>query len=197
MNRYLLPSSFAGARVGLMGGSFDPAHAGHLHISLQAFKRLGLDYIWWMISPHNPLKLAKPAKMRDRVLWARAVAQHPKIVVTDIEHHLHTRFTIDTLGTLRILYPHIHFTWLMGADNLAQFHHWKNWQDIMNSLPIAVFARPGARLDALNSPAARIYRANRCPPKALSTQTAPAWSFVDIPMHSGSSSAIRACERAR
>ena len=192
MNRYLLPSSPAGARIGLLGGSFDPAHDGHRHLSLQTLKRLKLDYVWWVISPQNPLKSTGPQDMPHRISAAQTTARHPKIVVSDIEERPGTQFTCDTLAALRHLYPRTRFMWLMGADNLAQFHQWRNWKDIIETTPIAVFARPGTRLAALNVPAARQYRTYKCDAAALAHRHAPAWSFVYMPLHPGSSSAIRA-----
>jgi nicotinate-nucleotide adenylyltransferase len=131
-------------KVGLLGGSFNPAHGGHRAISLFAAKALGLDEVWWMVSPGNPLKpRAGMAPLAARVMSARAQARRAPIRVTAIEHELGTRFTVDTLRALKQRYPAIEFIWLMGGDNLAQFHQWRQWRDIAKRMPIAVIARPG------------------------------------------------------
>ena len=181
--------------IGLLGGSFDPAHGGHAHITREALKRFGLDRVWWLVSPGNPLKARGPAPLADRMAAARAVMQHPKVIVTDIEARLGTRATADTLVTLRRVYPGVRFVWLMGADNLAQFHQWHNWQFIMETVPVGVLARPGDRTEARMSPAARAYSRYRIAGQAshlLAQSRAPAWCFVNVPMVDISSSAIRA-----
>lgn len=130
--------------IGLLGGSFNPAHGGHRGISLGAIEALGLDEVWWLVSPGNPLKPAKGmAPLSARVMSARAQARRAPIRVTAIERELGTRYTADTLAALRKRYPHLRFIWLMGEDNLAQFHQWKRWRDIARTMPIAVVARPG------------------------------------------------------
>lgn len=190
-----LPRSAKGLRVGLLGGSFDPPHVGHLHISKEALKRLSLDRIWWLVSPGNPLKPKAPVEIGRRLQAARQLATHPRISVTDIEEKLQVRYTADTIRHLLRLYLGTRFVWLMGADNLAQFHHWQQWQDIMESVPIAVMARPGQRISARSSPAATIFREHRLPTFAAQTlvcRRAPSWCFLNVPMRSISSSAIRA-----
>ncbi|MFZ8958590.1 MAG: nicotinate (nicotinamide) nucleotide adenylyltransferase, partial [Paracoccaceae bacterium] len=145
MLRHTLPFAPEAARIGLFGGSFDPPHAGHLHISREALKRLRLDQVWWLVSPGNPLKSRGPAPLDARINAARALqVGHPKLRVTGIEAQLGTRFTAQTLRQMQALYPKLRFVWMMGADNLAQFHLWQDWQEIISSLPIAVFARPQA-----------------------------------------------------
>ncbi len=130
-------------RVGLLGGSFNPAHGGHRAISLFAANALGLDEVWWLVSPGNPLKpRAGMAPLAARVMSARAQARRAPIRVTAIEHELGTRYTVDTLDALQRRYPHIRFIWLMGGDNMLQFHQWKQWRDITRLMPIAVIARP-------------------------------------------------------
>ncbi len=142
------------ARVGLLGGSFNPAHGGHRRVSLFARDALGLDEVWWLVSPGNPLKPKKGmASLAARVKSAMAQARRAPIKVTAIEQHLGTRYTIDTLRALRRRYPKTEFVWLMGSDNLAQFHRWKDWRDITNTMPIAVIARPGYDGHAVASPA--------------------------------------------
>lgn len=184
-----------GQSVGLLGGSFDPAHAGHVHITHEALRRFGLDRLWWLVTPGNPLKEHGPAPLADRMARARALMQHPRVTVTDIEARLGTRATADTLAALRAAYPGVHFVWLMGADNLAQFHRWQNWREIMQSTPVGVLARPGDQISARMSPAARIYRRSRLPAQAshlLAHAQPPAWCFVNVPMVDVSSTAIRA-----
>jgi len=189
------PPAARGQSVGLLGGSFDPAHAGHVHITHEALRRFGLDRLWWLVSPGNPLKAHGPAPIDDRMARARALMRHPRVTVTDIETRLGTRATADTLAALRAAYPGVRFVWLMGADNLAQFHRWQNWETIMETVPLGVLARPGDRISARMSPAARIYRRFRLPGQAsrlLGQAPAPAWCFVNVPMVDVSSSAIRA-----
>ncbi|MDX8351698.1 nicotinate-nucleotide adenylyltransferase [Cognatiyoonia sp. IB215182] len=189
------PVAKPGQVIGLLGGSFDPPHAGHVHITLSALKRFGLDHIWWLVSPGNPLKSVGPAPLRDRMQAARAMMRHPRVRVTDVEAHLHTRFTAETLAALRARYPGVRFVWLMGADNLAQFHRWQNWRWIIETVPVGVMARPGDRIAARLSKAARMYADARLPGRAshiLGRRQAPAWSFVNLPMSYQSSTAIRA-----
>jgi nicotinate-nucleotide adenylyltransferase len=142
------------ATVGLLGGSFNPAHGGHRAISLFAREALDLDEIWWLVSPGNPLKpKAGMAPLPARVASARKTAKGAPIRVTAIEQEIRTRYTLDTLRKLKRRYPRIRFIWLMGADNLAQFHQWKDWRDIARTCAIAVVARPGYNRDAFGSPA--------------------------------------------
>lgn len=143
-----------GPITGLLGGSFNPAHAGHRRITLFAIAALGLDEVWWMVSPGNPLKpAADMAPLAARVRSARAMSRNARIRVTAIEQALGTRYTIDSLRALKRRYPKRRFVWLMGADNLAQFHHWKDWRSIAREMPIAVIARPGYDTEATASPA--------------------------------------------
>ncbi len=187
------PKAQAGMVVGLLGGSFDPAHEGHVHITREAMKRLGLDRVWWLVTPGNPLKVRQPAPMAVRLARAREVMQDPAVVISDLEARLGTRATIDTLRRLVAIYPGVRFVWLMGADNLVQFHRWRSWRDIMELVPVAVMARPGAGLSARLSVTARTFRGYEAArPEGLGLRDAPAWSFVDLPLHGASSSAIRA-----
>ena len=184
-----------GQSIGLLGGSFDPAHAGHVHITREALKLFALDRVWWLVSPGNPLKAHGPAPLPERMAAARGLMHHPRVTVTDIEAHLGTRITAETLAGLMRRYPGVRFVWLMGADNLAQLHLWRDWRFIMDHVPVGVLARPGSRLTARMSPAARIYRRYRIPAaasRALARAEAPAWCFVNVPMVDQSSSAIRA-----
>lgn len=190
-----IPYVRPGMSVGLFGGSFDPAHEGHVHVSREALKRFGLDRVWWLVSPGNPLKAEGPASLERRMRVARGLVRHPRIAVTDIEARLGTRYTAQTLAGLFRLYPGVRFVWLMGADNLASFHHWQDWQWIMESVPVGVLARPGQRISARTAPAAQIYRRYKVPAagaKRLAQLTAPAWCFLNVPMLDVSSSEIRA-----
>ncbi len=189
-----LPVAGRGMRIGLLGGSFDPPHRGHVHITREALKRLGLDRVWWLVSPGNPLKAHRPARMAARIAEARRLlGADPRVVVSDIEARLRTRYTADTIACLQALYPGVRFVWLMGADNLAQFHRWERWRDIMARVPVAVLARPGAGLAGLLSPAARLAARHRLArPDALARHPPPAWAYVGLPLDSTSSSAIRA-----
>lgn len=189
------PYARAGQVIGLLGGSFDPAHKGHVHITREALKRFGLDQVWWLISPGNPLKTEGPAPLADRLTRARRIMQHPRVRVTDIEAHLGTRYTAQTLKALQQRYVGVRFVWLMGADNLAQLHLWQDWQQIALTVPMGILARPGDRISARTSPAARIYRAVRLSGRSaqlLGRAEAPAWTFVNVPMVPHSSTEIRA-----
>ena len=185
-----------GQAIGLLGGSFDPAHAGHAHITREALKRFGLDRVWWLVSPGNPLKREGPAPLAQRIDRARAVVGHdPRVVVTDVEARLGSRYTAATLARLRRAYPGVRFVWLMGADNLAQLDRWKDWRRIMDSVPVGVIARPGSRLPARSARAAAVYERYRLHAEdaaALPLTPARAWCFVNVPMTAISSSAIRA-----
>ena len=137
-------ATFSGLTIGLLGGSFNPAHDGHLAMSLHALKQLGLDQVWWLVSPQNPLKTAKDMATLDRRIGcAKRLATHPRLVVTALETALNTRYTADTLHKLMRRFPGVHFVWLMGADNLRQIPRWQNWHDIFRLVPVAVFRRPG------------------------------------------------------
>ena len=184
-----------GMTIGLLGGSFDPPHAGHVHITREALKRFGLDRVWWLVSPGNPLKEHGPAPIADRMAAARAIMQHPRVEISDFEARTGTRYTAETLDALMRAYPGARFVWLMGADNLVQLPKWQDWRGIMDSVPIGVLARPGDRIRARNSKAAQVYAAARIRGRdslRLGQAEAPAWCFVNVPMINESSSAIRA-----
>ena len=187
-------------RIGLLGGSFNPAHQGHRDISLAALAYLDLDEVWWLVSPQNPLKPAQGmASFKERMASAQAMANHPRIRVTDIEQRLGTRYTADTLRKLVTRFPSYQFVWLMGADNLAQIASWRDWTRIFHLTPIAVFDRPTYTNKALTSLAARRFRRSRRREAALKTLAAtpaPAWVFVHHRLNPISATAIRA-ERAR
>ncbi len=189
------PIATAGQVVGLLGGSFDPPHAGHVHITREALKRFGLDRVWWLVTPGNPLKEEGPAPLERRMAAAREMVTDPRVEVTDLEARLGTRFTAETLARLRAIYPGVRFVWLMGADNLAQFHRWDRWETIMETVPVGVIARPGSRVQGRLSKAAERFERYRVPAEAswlLGRMPAPAWCFVNVPMNNLSSSAIRA-----
>lgn len=182
-------------RVGLLGGSFNPAHAAHREISLIALHRLRLDQVWWLVSPQNPLKTTDGmASLQQRLSGAEAVAHHPQIKVTTIETRLGTRYTADTLQRLKLHYPRMRFVWLMGADNLAQIRHWDRWQDIAATMPIAVLDRPGHNLTAPQSLAARWLERYRIPQgeaAALADAKPPAFLLLKSKLNPLSATAIR------
>ena len=149
-----------GLKIGLLGGSFDPAHDGHRYASLVALKALKLDYVWWLVSPGNPLK-STATPLRQRLADARDMARHPRIRVTGIEARLGTRYTVDTVTALQRQFPHVGFVWLVGSDNLAQFGRWKNWQRLAAIIPIAVVRRPGSILASLNAAPVRHFGLSR------------------------------------
>lgn len=189
------PIARAGMRVGLLGGSFDPAHEGHAHITREALKRLRLDRIWWLVSPGNPLKSEGPADLPRRMERARAVMRHPRVEIADLETRIGTRHTAETLARLSALYPGVRFVWLMGADNLAGFHRWDRWERIVRTMPMGVFARPGLRTAARASVAADRFARYRLPSRMaplLVSRRPPAWCFINVPMVALSSSDIRA-----
>lgn len=189
------PPASPGMVIGLLGGSFDPAHEGHVHITREAMKRFGLDRVWWLVSPGNPLKPRPPAALPVRLAEARRIMRHPRVTVTDLETRLGTRFTAATLRRLRRLYPRVRFVWLMGADNLAQLDRWEDWRWIMENVALGVLARPGSRIQARGAKAAEAYRQKQVKPAAsrrLASHPLPAWSLVDLPMRDISSSEIRA-----
>lgn len=172
-------------RIGLLGGSFDPAHEGHLYISRIARRRLKLDYVWWLVSPGNPLK-HEPAPLDVRMKRASLMVQGDRILVTDLESRLKTRFTIDTVTALKRRFPGCDFVWLMGSDNLEQFSHWRRWQQIAARLPIAVVRRPGSVLASLHAPLVRRLGLSR------QLGSAPSLVVLDGPRSSESSTELRA-----
>ena len=183
-----------GQRVGLFGGSFDPAHLGHVHVTREALKRFGLDRIWWLVSPGNPLKKHGPAPLERRIEKAREVMQHPRVVITGIEAGLGTRYTAETVAALQSHLPGVRFVWLMGADNLAQFHLWQDWEEIVARVPIGILARPGNRVKGLMARMPQVYREPRLSEDdshALGASGPPSWCFVNIPMLSVSSTELR------
>lgn len=187
------PIATKGMVIGLLGGSFDPAHLGHVHLTRQAMARMGLDAVWWLVTPANPLKARQPAPLADRLARAKAVMQHPRVKITALEARLGTRTTADTIDRLRAIYPGVQFVWLMGADNLVQFHKWGRWRDILRSVPVGVLARPGSGIAARLSVAAQAFRTRRVSRgETLRGHKPPVWCFVNMPMNDASSTEIRA-----
>jgi nicotinate-nucleotide adenylyltransferase len=186
-----------GLRIGLLGGSFNPAHEGHMYVSEVALKRLGLDYVWWLVAPQNPLKPSiGMAPLEHRVARATETGAHPRIVVMDIEAALGTHYTIDTLAALKRRFPQLHFVWLMGSDNLDSFRRWRRWTDIVRHVPIAVILRPGTILAPLRAKAAqRLARARLREPGRIVFMKPPALVVVDGKRNPASATAIRARSR--
>ncbi len=191
-----LPYAARGQRIGLLGGSFNPPHAAHRLISEIAMRRLGLDRVWWLVTPGNPLKdHATLLPLADRVILARGLLKDPRIIVTDFEMNLGSSFTAATLAHLRLRHPDVQFIWLMGADGLANFHRWRNWRDILATMPMAVIDRPGWRLPGLSSKAARAFARARLPEsraRVLGRTRPPAWTLLSGPLMPISSTEIRA-----
>ena len=169
-------------RIGLLGGSFNPPHLAHRAISLFALKRLKLDRVWWLVTPGNPLKDSGALHaLAERMQAARDVAGDPRIDVTCLESVIGTRYTVDTVNFLRRRASQLRFVWIMGADNLAQFHRWQNWQRIAMQVPIAVIDRPPQSFRALTAPAAQALARYRIPENKasrLADQRPPAWVFL-------------------
>ena len=188
-------------RIGLLGGSFNPAHGGHRHISLEALRRLGLDEVWWLVSPQNPLKSDDGMEpLTTRIARARQVAHHPRIRVDAPEVLLGTRYTLDTVRALKRLYRHAHFVWLMGSDILPQLPRWAGWRELFREIAIAAFARPGWGYAALQSAAPRTfarYRLDAGEARRLATCDTPAWCFIPSRLDSHSATAIRAVRAKR
>ena len=181
--------------MGLLGGSFNPAHEGHLHVAQFALRRLRLDQVWLLVSPGNPLKPARGmASLPDRLASAHRIADGRRIVATDIEAHLRTRYTYDTLRALRLRFPGVRFVWLMGADNLEQLPYWQRWIGIADVMPFAVLPRPSYTHRALAGQAALRLRPARCPSRsapALPEMPAPAWAFLPARQSILSATALR------
>ncbi|KUL93483.1 hypothetical protein DK26_21665 [Bosea sp. WAO] len=177
-----LPPYAPGLRIGLFGGSFNPAHDGHRMASLTALRRLQLDRVWWLVSPGNPLKdnRALPP-LAERIAFARNLADHGRIHITGVEANLRTRYTADTLRALKRRCPGVRFVWIMGSDNLASFHRWNEWRTIARMMPIAVIDRPGSTHRSVSSPAGNWLARWRLPENqggALAVRTPPAWIFL-------------------
>jgi nicotinate-nucleotide adenylyltransferase len=190
-----IPLYTNGMRIGLLGGSFNPPHVAHRAISLFAIKRLKLDRVWWLVTPGNPLK--DSGELRDldeRAEAARRMADDPRIDVSCLESVIGTRYTVDTISYLRRRASGLHFVWIMGADNLAQFHRWQNWRRIASEVPIAVIDRPPQSFRALAAPAAQALARYRLPENQagkLADRQAPAWVFLTGMKLSLSSTGLR------
>ena len=189
------PPAYPGMSVGLLGGTFDPPHAGHMHISEMALKRLGLDRLWWLVTPGNPLKTrGDMTSFMERLSAAKAIARHPRIDVTGFEAGTGSAYTADTIAFVKNRYASTRFVWIMGADNLESFHHWKNWQTIMEEMPVAVIDRPGYRLGAHSSKAAHFFSRSYVEESdalGLKWLQPPAWTFLTVPLSAHSSTALR------
>ena len=184
-----------GMRVGLFGGSFNPAHEGHAHVAQTARVRLGLDRVIWLISPQNPLKTSRPESLAQRMAAARRFARGPKMIVSDIETRLGVRYTIDLIRILKARFPGVKFVWIMGADSLASFHKWRGWSEILKGVPIAVVSRPGSELRGGLAPAALRFGSARRPATAagrLADLPPPAWIYLPARLSHASSTTIRA-----
>ncbi|MEE1658319.1 nicotinate-nucleotide adenylyltransferase [Microvirga sp. CF3062] len=194
-----LPRVAPGMRIGLYGGSFNPAHAGHRHVSQMALKRLGLDRVWWIVTPGNPLKdTGELATTAMRVEEAQAVADDPRIDVTAFEEEIGARYTVDTLTYLKRRYPNVRFVWIMGADNLASFHRWRGWRRIARMMPIAIVDRPGWTLKAVRSRSATALsgaRIDAADALALPGLKPPVWVFLHGPRSHLSSTQLRRLRR--
>ncbi len=191
----LLPPFAPGMRIGLLGGSFNPPHEGHALITRLALRRLALDRVWWLVTPGNPLKsLTGLAALNARIEAARRLDVGPRVVVTDIEAQIDSHFTYDTLRWLKRRAPSVHFVWIMGADNLRQFHLWRHWRAIADLAPIVVVDRPGSTLKAISNPAGAGLARWRVPERdapRFATMRPPALLFLHGPRSSLSSTALR------
>ncbi len=189
------PTSRRGRKIGLLGGSFNPAHEGHRHVSLLALRWLGLDEVWWLVSPQNPLKpTAGMAPFEERLAGARRAARHPRIRVSDLERRLGSRYTVETVHALQRRHPGLRFVWLMGADNLSTIADWHRWPDLFRTVPIAIFDRwPDARSVAAVKPALRFAHARlgMGAARGLAHRKPPAWALIRGPLHPASATALR------
>ena len=195
LDRMKVPYAESGMRIGLFGGSFNPAHEGHRLVALQCLKRLQLDRVWILVSPGNPLKDHTDLDSLDRRLEQTIkVMDDPRLPVTAFEAPLRFTYTSQTIAYLRETHPGVHFVWIMGADSLMSFDHWENWETIAASVPMAIYARPGSALRATRSPAATALAEARIPEDeatTLASRPAPAWVYLRGVMSTASSTAIR------
>jgi len=194
--RLLRPGFFLarGQKIGLFGGSFDPAHDGHAHVARTALRRLGLDRVIWLVSPQNPLK-PRSADLKQRMASAARFAHGPSMIVSNVETRIGSAYTVDTLRALKARFPGVHFVWIMGADNLSSLHHWRGWTQIVHEAPVAVIARPGSAIKSRLAPATvrfSRYRLHSRQARLLALTPAPSWLYIRVPLNFSSSSAIRA-----
>ena len=183
-----------GLRIGLFGGSFDPPHAGHASATLWVLKRIDLDRVWWLFSAGNPLKDWEPAPLKERMGAARSVLDHPKVGFSDFEARSGTVRTVRTLELLQSSFPSARFVWLMGSDNLADFHRWEGWRDIFGRVAVGVLARRPDRFAAMNSVAARTFAEHRITDasmRSLAAMDPPAWAMFRMPYDDASSTELR------
>ena len=196
-----MPHAEPGMAVGLFGGSFNPAHSGHRLVADVALRRLGLDQIWWMVTPGNPMKdHGGLAPLADRIAQVVEIANHPRMRVTALEARLGSVYSAHTIARLLYRRPRLRFVWVMGADNLAGFHHWRDWRGILSKMPVAIVDRPGATLSSLSAPAARSFARYRLAERdagRLSVSTPPAWVFLYPPRDPASSTALRTGDAGR
>jgi len=182
-------------QVGLFGGSFNPPHGGHALVAEIALRRLRLDQLWWIVTPGNPLKSARElAPLQQRIARSEAVATDPRIKVTAFEAAHSIRYTADTLALVKARNPGVDFVWIMGADNLRDFHRWQRWREIAMTFPIAVIDRPGATLSLLSSVMAKTFdyaRLDESDAPRLARTPPPAWTFIHGPRSALSSTALR------
>jgi nicotinate-nucleotide adenylyltransferase len=201
LSRIVLPPYAPGLRIGLFGGTFDPPHAAHRAACLLALRRLGLDRIWWLVTPGNPLKNTRGlAPLSERVAAAKALAHHPRIDVSDFEAQLGTAYTYETISYLRRRCQGVHFVWIMGADNLRSFDRWQRWRGIANLVPIVVIDRLGPSLYATGSAAAQALARYRLPEAAARTlpeRKPPAWIYLHGLKSPLSSTALRAARASQ
>lgn len=190
-----LPHAEPGNRIGIFGGSFNPPHSGHRMVAQTVLKRLGLDQVWWLVTPGNPLKSHSDlAPLEMRLHLASALADHPRMKVTAFEAVLGTPYTAKTLVALKSMCPSLRFVWIMGADNLADFHKWQDWRRIVDTVPLAIVDRPGASLSVMSAPMAKAYEKYRLPEEEaplLPGIKAPAWTFLHTPLDEASSTVLR------
>jgi nicotinate-nucleotide adenylyltransferase len=194
-----LPPHGVGQRIGLFGGSFNPPHRGHREASLLALRKLGLDRVWWMVSPGNPLKEQSPRPLAERLQAAARLAAHSRIDISGAEAMFRTRYTADLVQVLKTRAPATRFVWLMGGDNLGQFHLWERWRRIAGQMPIAVINRPGHLQAPLFAPAAQAlgaFRIDEADATNLADREPPAWIYLTGPRTAASSSALRAGREA-
>jgi nicotinate-nucleotide adenylyltransferase len=190
-----MPYAEKGMQVGLFGGSFNPPHAGHALVAEIALRRLALDQLWWIVTPGNPLKSTRElAPLAERLRLPPQIAANPRIKLTAFEASYNVRYTADTLALVKARNPGVDFVWIMGADNLRDFHRWQRWRDIAMTFPIAIIDRPGATLSFLSSVMAKTFdhaRVDEADAPRLARMKPPAWTFIHGPRSLVSSTAIR------